>query len=173
MTAAVPVDVDALPLTQGLVMEVLAARDRLGERMWPFPNSAKRALDALEALGLVGHKDGVVERTRNAWLTEQGRASVQDPSYVPPALRGDCLAMHHSPRIPGHRGGDAVCGRRAGHAGAHEGVVGRTAYCWRDETEAADACYCGEPADLGRVHRAHACEPWSTAASGDSAADRP
>lgn len=82
-----PVDVDTLPLTQQLIMEVLGARHRLGEKVWPFPTSAKRSLDSLEKLGLIGHKSGVVEKTRNVWLTDEGREAVLDSSYVPPILK--------------------------------------------------------------------------------------
>ena len=76
---------ETLSLTQELIMEVLAARYRLGERIWPFPATAIRALNTLEGLGLIGHKSGVVERTRNAWLTDYGKASVLSDSYLPPS----------------------------------------------------------------------------------------
>lgn len=79
-----PINTDDLPLTQELIMEVLAARYRLGENLWPFPTKVKRSLDALESLGLIGHKSGVVERTRNAWLTDLGKASVLSPTYTTP-----------------------------------------------------------------------------------------
>ena len=80
-------DVDALPLTQHLVMEVLAGRYRTGEQIWTFTSRAKTALDALERLGLVGHKSGIVERTRLAWLTPKGRAAVLSDTYEPPFAR--------------------------------------------------------------------------------------
>lgn len=41
------------PPTQHLVMEVLAARHRLGEAFWPFPQNCIRAIKALEEIGLV------------------------------------------------------------------------------------------------------------------------
>ena len=78
------VDTDNLPLTQELVMEVLAARYRLGEQIWPFSRTARLALAALEDLGLVGYKSGIVERTYNAWLTDEGKTAVLSPTYVPP-----------------------------------------------------------------------------------------
>lgn len=79
------VRLDKLPLTQSLVLEVLAARCRLGEQVWPFPNRAKQALDALARVGLVGHQGGIVEGTRNAWLTDKGRTAVLSDTYMPPA----------------------------------------------------------------------------------------
>jgi hypothetical protein len=41
------------PPTQHLVMEVLAARYRLGEPFWPFPQNCSKAVDALAEKGLV------------------------------------------------------------------------------------------------------------------------
>lgn len=76
-----------LPLTQDLVMEVLAARHRLGERMWPFSTKAGPALKALEDRGLIGYKSGIVERTYNVWLTDAGKNEYLDASYIPPHQR--------------------------------------------------------------------------------------
>lgn len=94
-----PIDTSALPLSQELIMEVLGARYRLGEHMWPFPNRAKRALDALASLGLLNHKSGIVERTRNAWLTDLGRASVLSADYVPAVRRR--VAPHAAMELAG------------------------------------------------------------------------
>lgn len=44
---------DIFPPTQHLVMEVLAARHRLGEAFWSFPQNCIQAIEALEAHGLV------------------------------------------------------------------------------------------------------------------------
>lgn len=44
---------DIFPATQHLVMEVLAARHRLGEAFWPFPQNCINAIKALEEIGLV------------------------------------------------------------------------------------------------------------------------
>jgi hypothetical protein len=45
--------VSVYPATQHLVMEVLAARHRLGEAFWPFPQNCIKAIEALERHGLV------------------------------------------------------------------------------------------------------------------------
>jgi len=80
-------DVDALPPTQFLVLEVLGARHRLGENLWPFRSTLVPALRALEQLGLVWTMHGSVENTVRAGLTETGRDAVLSCEYVPPAFR--------------------------------------------------------------------------------------
>jgi hypothetical protein len=82
-----PIDVDSLPPTMYLVMEVLAARHRLGERVWPFPYRLVTALRELRRLGLVELKSGVIARTVVVWLTDLGRASVLADDYPPPGPR--------------------------------------------------------------------------------------
>jgi len=67
------VDVDALPPTQYLVMEVLAARWRLGDRAWTFPSRLTPVMRSLEAAGLVWWKSGVVQGTVLAGFTDTGR----------------------------------------------------------------------------------------------------
>jgi hypothetical protein len=81
------VDVDKLPAIQELVLEVLAARHRLGEQIWTLSRKqgVTKALSVLEGLGLVGYDSGVVEGTWKAWLTAEGREAVFSPTYVPPA----------------------------------------------------------------------------------------
>ncbi len=71
--------------TQDLVMEVLAARWREGWALWTFDARHRRTLASLAALGLIHEKDGVVERTRLAWLTDRGRQAWRlDRPYSPP-----------------------------------------------------------------------------------------
>lgn len=43
---------------------------------------------------------------------------------------GDCLAVRHFRRAYGTLGGNVVCTKPDGHTDAHEGIKGRTAYCW-------------------------------------------
>lgn len=81
---AEPFDVDALPPTQYLVMEVLAARARTGEPYWTFPSNLAIPLRALEGHGLVIVMHGVTQGTIRARLTETGRSAVLSPDYVPP-----------------------------------------------------------------------------------------
>lgn len=79
-----PIDVDRLPPTQYLVLEVLAARHRTGEQLWPFPSRVRPALVALEHLGLIQTMHGNVPHTLRARLTEPGLRAVISPTYVPP-----------------------------------------------------------------------------------------
>jgi len=80
-------DVDALPPTQFLVLEVLGARHRLGENLWPFRSTLAPALRRLEQLGLVWMMHGSVENTVRAGLTETGKDAVLYSAYVPAAFR--------------------------------------------------------------------------------------
>lgn len=77
--------------TQELVLEVLAARHRLGESLWTFTSNraVTVALEALEAAELVNTMGGVVERTVRASLTDTGRDLMLTPGYRLPdrALR--------------------------------------------------------------------------------------
>lgn len=61
-------------LTPGehLVMEVLAARWRLGEHIWTFDSSGKRWVNSLADKGLVTVMHGMVENTVRAGLTADG-----------------------------------------------------------------------------------------------------
>lgn len=78
------IDIDALPPTQYLVMEVLAARRRTGEITWTFPSRITPALRALEAIGAVWWKAGVAQGTCVAGLTDRGQRSALSPTYVTP-----------------------------------------------------------------------------------------
>lgn len=80
-------DIDALPLTQYLVLDCLAGRARLGESVWTFQTRTKPALRALEALDLVNWFGGVVEGTVRAQLTPLGRSLLLSDSYVAPRDR--------------------------------------------------------------------------------------
>jgi len=80
-------DVDALPPTQYLVLEVLGARHRLGENLWPFRSTLAPALRGLEQLGLVWTMHGSVENTVRAGLTEAGKDAVLSSTYTPPVFR--------------------------------------------------------------------------------------
>lgn len=75
--------------TQELVLEVLAARTRLGESWWTF--SSRPAIVAaarwLERECLIVMMGGQVERTFRAYLTAEGKKEVLDDNYTPPILR--------------------------------------------------------------------------------------
>lgn len=69
--------------TQDLIMEVLMARYRLGENIWPFGKRFKSAIKALGDMGLVNLHHGNVENTVRASLTERGKGMLGE-HYVPP-----------------------------------------------------------------------------------------
>ncbi len=78
-----PFDVDTLPPTQYLILDVLGARHRLGETLWPFPSTLGPALRGLEQLGLLWTMHGSVENTVRAGLTEAGKDAVLSSTYTP------------------------------------------------------------------------------------------
>jgi hypothetical protein len=67
--------------TQDLIMEVLSARDRLGDRWWPFPARHRKNLQALAELNLVKTMHGIVENTIRVLITEEGQKLYQVPPY--------------------------------------------------------------------------------------------
>ena len=70
--------------TEYLVMEVLAARYRLGESCWTFPSRVRPALRALQERGFLEWKSGSVERTSLVWLTQAGQEAWRlDRPYRP------------------------------------------------------------------------------------------
>lgn len=76
--------VDALPPTQYLVLEVLAARERLGEHYWTFRTRDRPAIAALEELGLVWSRSAPTPNAVQVSLTDKGRAEVLAESYAAP-----------------------------------------------------------------------------------------
>jgi hypothetical protein len=73
-----------LPPTQYLVMEVLAARYRLGHQAWTFPRVLRPAMNALEEKRLIWWKSGTAPASILAGLTTTGREHSLMPGYVPP-----------------------------------------------------------------------------------------
>jgi hypothetical protein len=99
---------DDLPPTQYLVMEVLAARYRLGETLWPFPTTVAPALRVLNDAGLIELMDGNIAHTVRASLTDEGiRASVS--ANVQPAAP-DARPGHRHPA--GHQRRHVHLGQR-------------------------------------------------------------
>jgi hypothetical protein len=78
------VDVDSLPPTEYLVMDVLAARARLGETYWTFPSRLRPAMRSLADRGLLWWQPGNVPHTIQAFLTGEGRAAVLYEGYTDP-----------------------------------------------------------------------------------------
>lgn len=83
------VDADALPPTQYLLLEVLAARHRTGEHLWTFPArpAIRAAVDQLARLGLVGWKGGIEPKTIRAWLTDAGKLEALLDGYESPDFK--------------------------------------------------------------------------------------
>lgn len=69
--------------TEELVLDVLAARFRLGERLWTFNASARRAIVKLADKGLVNEMSGITENTVRASLTDAGRDLWLSTSHAP------------------------------------------------------------------------------------------
>lgn len=57
--------------TEELILDVLVARFRLGETIWPFDLRNAAALRRLESRGLINRMGGNVDGTERAWLTEK------------------------------------------------------------------------------------------------------
>lgn len=66
------------------MLEVLAARHRLGETRWPFERTHLRTLRQLQDRGLIGYKRSNIVGKPEAWLTDTGRDIVFWANYQPP-----------------------------------------------------------------------------------------
>lgn len=110
------VDVDSLPPTQYLLLDVLAARYRLGEEFWAFPTSVQGQLGALGRAGLVQVDRGTEPRTVRASLTDLGRRLVVTETYETPrerALRAELDEMDRWSQV-GHAALEQARARLAG-----------------------------------------------------------
>lgn len=78
-----------LSTTAYLITDVLAARQRLGEHFWTFPDRPRitKALRRLQDEGIVFLMHGITDNTVRAGLTEEGMERFLSPEYVPPILR--------------------------------------------------------------------------------------
>jgi hypothetical protein len=77
-------DVDKLPPTQYLLLEVLAARMRLGESYWTFSDCCMPAARKLEERGLITTRSGPAPKAFEARFTDAGRAACLFRTYVSP-----------------------------------------------------------------------------------------
>lgn len=91
------IDTDALPPTQYLILEVLAARWRLGEPFWTFPDRLKPAARALQQAGLVWTNSSPTPRCFQVSFTDAGRNAAMSDSYSPPVHRCDPPDVPASP----------------------------------------------------------------------------
>lgn len=71
--------------TQDLILNVLAARYRLGENLWTFDSNLTKQAKQLADRGLVFTTHGITENTIRIGLTEAGKAATLDPGYRPRA----------------------------------------------------------------------------------------
>jgi hypothetical protein len=76
---------DVLTPTQELAMEVLAARNRLGEQFWTFESKLRGTLRTLEDGGLVVVISGDTAGRIEARLSAAGRLLYTPPTYTSPA----------------------------------------------------------------------------------------
>lgn len=81
-----PVDIDSLPPVEYLVMDVLAARARLGETCWTFPSRLRPAMRSLADRGLLWWQPGNLPHTIRAFLTGEGRGAVLYEGYTDPVM---------------------------------------------------------------------------------------
>jgi hypothetical protein len=79
-------DTSNLPPTQYLLMETLAARCRLGESYWTFPNTCMPAARKLEEAGLITTREPG-GYAFEASFTDAGRAVWLPDGYVAPTER--------------------------------------------------------------------------------------
>jgi hypothetical protein len=83
--------------TQELVMDVLAARHRLGDTLWTFSSSAGKAVKTLAAAGLVNEMHGITENTIRASLTDVGRNRWLSPTYPLPVTHAPTRIWQERP----------------------------------------------------------------------------
>jgi len=79
----VTIDVDNLPTTQYLILEVLAARRRCGEPHWTFPRRLRPNVNVLAAHGLVDMVGSTQDGIR-VKLTQAGMDACLLPTYNVP-----------------------------------------------------------------------------------------
>lgn len=97
-------NIDTLPPTQYLLLEVLAARYRVGETYWAFPDRVRPAANKLEADGLIWLRSGPAPDCFEARFTDAGRAACLSHPYVSPTqapierVRRLCLAAQDDGR---------------------------------------------------------------------------
>lgn len=76
-----------MKIKREMIMEILAARHRLGETIWPFNSKLYKHGVALEEKGYIIMASGNVDDTFRASLTQKGKDKYVSSLYVPPYLR--------------------------------------------------------------------------------------
>jgi len=85
-TTPTPTEIVFSP-TQDLILEVLIARYRLGENCWTFNSNLTKQMLALEDLGYVTWKSGIIYKTVLVWLTDKGKKEFLSNTYEAPILK--------------------------------------------------------------------------------------
>lgn len=75
--------------TETLVLELLIARFRLGERLWTFDSNVRKQVESLGSKGYVHELNGIVPMTVRARLTDEAVAMYLSYDYVPPIAKGN------------------------------------------------------------------------------------
>lgn len=73
--------------TEELILEVLAARYRLGENNWSFHKRFKSKIDFLAQRGYVNYKASSVENFLLVSFTDKGKEECLHYDYNPPILK--------------------------------------------------------------------------------------
>lgn len=113
--------------TECLILDVLAARARLGEHLWAIETRNAKALRSLAEKGLVRVHSGNVEKHNNVSLTADGYDVAVKESYVPPIFRPECSSWYMGPKTGGHRWD---CQRKNGHKGKHRCTYAQMEVRW-------------------------------------------
>lgn len=75
--------------TETLILELLIARFRLGERLWTFDSNVSKQVESLASKGYVMALNGTVPKTVRAMLTDEAIAQNLSYDYVPPIAEGN------------------------------------------------------------------------------------
>lgn len=81
-------DVGLTP-TENLILELLIARFRLGERLWTFDSNVRKQVESLAAKGYAHEMNGIVPMTVRARLSDEAIAIYLSYDYVPPIAKGN------------------------------------------------------------------------------------
>lgn len=81
-------DVGLTP-TETLILELLIARFRLGERLWTFDSTVRKQVESLAMKGYAHELNGIVPLTVRARLTDEAIGMFVSYDYVPPIAKGN------------------------------------------------------------------------------------
>lgn len=102
-------DMEQLPPTQYLILEVLESRYRTGTTYWTFPNSLRQAAGHLEEAGLVWLRSGPEPGWFEARLTDTATGILLSQTWAQPGR--DVLVRH----LAAHRWGSSSMSAHGDH----------------------------------------------------------